>query len=1224
MKKTFLFILALCAASSVWGEDKSITETYVNAGTGASTSRVSFKSSFDENFTVWQRGGRSKATDVVSIGGKDVKGFWLSRSTSSSCYIEWGETNKQYLGGVKSVSFAYKQFGSEANHTMILDIEVNGEKMDQISFPAGTSPYPTYTYSKDLNAKKLTKLTIRNSSTATEGTTVNGRFVVGPVTITPYLYCPSSAQNVQYKVSESATYVNPDFIDNTEGEATWSCAPEGIVTVADGVVTPIEGKSGKVVITATLNDIEVSYNLEVIVKTKSTPEISFEKEAIAITNLYTTEPVENKLTVTEGAGEVTYTSSNPLVAKIVENQVMVVGAGAATITATTAENEDYVSASASYALTVNEPEGETAVSEDFEGKLPHADSYQSTPVDFTDQDSIYTWTVNGHRYDGTWLRFATNANACMTSQGIQEGGVKRLSFTWHRANGECPKIHTTIKALDGDGNEIVDRSIELTGSEDQTSNQTYNMRFDEVKQNAQFYLRNESDGFVTLISDIKIIPYLLYTKKLDGVTILAGETQATYKNEAFINNTGATPAFSIISSEPASIATIAADGTVTATAAGTIKVQAAWEEVTTTYTLNIAKNSLPTPTITFADGNMVTKDMNTIGYVNTLTRDGDGAVSYESSDETVAEVDAEGVITIIGEGVTTITAKVAACQTYAAAEASYVLTTTDPKEDAYVETFDKLPDETKSSMSDRTGDWYTWKITTGARHKTTDVLYNGTRALWLSGNGGASMETTIEGGVKRVSFLWNKFNKTASPVKVSVTAGDITRELEKEVQTGEDYNQNNPDLVFNSNFGIKSNTNLKIANPQNTTALQIGPIAITPYIFYTVKDTLIDITDVATFTNDKLIDNRDDGVAIVYSIVGENDGVATIDAETGEVTGLKAGKVTVQAAYGEAKTTYTLNIHQKIDDGIVRILGIGNSFTQDALEAYIMPIILGQGKKAIVGYPYLGGCWQSLHVQNYKNDTKAYNYYKYDEEGKQTSTGKNGASLKQAITDERWDYVFIQSDHDSTGIVQSYIPHLNNLIEIVQTACSNKDVKIGMYMTWAYDSTSTRSAFAWYNNDSQTMYDSIINATQIMMDKVNVKEDMLIPAGTAIQNARTSYIGHTLNRDGYHLNYDYGRYIASLCYYSRIFGEDPKDVVYHPETISNYCADMCRAAAQAAMEKPFEVTDLVDYKEPTPPSPTKLNQTKGEELKVYKVVKDNQVMFVMGKTMYNIFGQQIR
>ena len=367
-----------------------------------------------------------------------------------------------------------------------------------------------------------------------------------------------------------------------------------------------------------------------------------------------------------------------MVAKIVSNQVVVVGVGAATITATTAENEDYTSASASYALTVNEPEGEAAVSEDFEGKLPIVTSYQKTPVNFTDQDGLYAWTVNGHRYDGTWLRFATNADACMTSQGVQEGGVKRLSFTWKRANGECTKIHTTIKALDGDGNEIVDRSIELAGSEDQTSNQTYNMRFDEVKQNAQFYLRNESDGFVILFSDIKIIPYLLYTKKLDDVTILAGETQATYKNEAFINNTGATPTFSIISSEPASIATIAADGTVTATAAGTIKVQAAWDDVTTTYELEVIY-SKQDPELVF-DPKEITVGVNeTTITTPTLSNPHELTVTYSSSDEDIATVDENtGEVTLKGvTGEVTISAHSDETDMYEAGNASYTLTIMD-------------------------------------------------------------------------------------------------------------------------------------------------------------------------------------------------------------------------------------------------------------------------------------------------------------------------------------------------------------------------------------------------------------------------------------------------------------------------------------------------------------------------------------------------------------------
>lgn len=39
---------------------------------------------------------------------------------------------------------------------------------------------------------------------------------------------------------------------------------------------------------------------------------------------------------------------------------------------------------------------------------------------------------------------------------------------------------------------------------------------------------------------------------------------------------------------------------------------------------------------------------------------------------------------------------------------------------------------------------------------------------------------------------------------------------------------------------------------------------------------------------------------------------------------------------------------------------------------------------------------------------------------------------------------------------------------------------------------------------------------------------MIIPTGTAIQNARTSFVGDHMNRDGYHLDLKIGRYTAAL------------------------------------------------------------------------------------------------
>ena len=264
----------------------------------------------------------------------------------------------------------------------------------------------------------------------------------------------------------------------------------------------------------------------------------------------------------------------------------------------------------------------------------------------------------------------------------------------------------------------------------------------------------------------------------------------------------------------------------------------------------------------------------------------------------------------------------------------------------------------------------------------------------------------------------------------------------------------------------------------------------------------------------------------------------------------------------------------------VRIMGIGNSFTVDALEQHFQPLLTAEGKDAIIGYPYRGGTFLSQHdAWSQRTDTLPYNYRKF-KNGQFTSTGLGTYSLKMALQDEPWDYVMIQSDHDSAGIYQSYVPYMEHLISFVKANCSNKNVKIGFYMTWAYDKTSTYSSFKLYNKDQQLMYDSIIAcAKKVLANHPEVT--LFIPAGTAVQNARTSYIGEHLNRDGYHLHYDHGRYIAALSWYEVIFGKSALEVTWHPEKITDYCANMCKTAVHAAVGKPYEVTSLAaDFSEP--------------------------------------------
>jgi len=72
--------------------------------------------------------------------------------------------------------------------------------------------------------------------------------------------------------------------------------------------------------------------------------------------------------------------------------------------------------------------------------------------------------------------------------------------------------------------------------------------------------------------------------------------------------------------------------------------------------------------------NAITKRIGDAPFVNPLTSESDGTVSYNSSATHVATVDSEGLVTILAEGKTEITATVAATETFLEATATYILT----------------------------------------------------------------------------------------------------------------------------------------------------------------------------------------------------------------------------------------------------------------------------------------------------------------------------------------------------------------------------------------------------------------------------------------------------------------------------------------------------------------------------------------------------------------------
>ena len=104
------------------------------------------------------------------------------------------------------------------------------------------------------------------------------------------------------------------------------------------------------------------------------------------------------------------------------------------------------------------------------------------------------------------------------------------------------------------------------------------------------------------------------------------------------------------------------------------------------------------------------------------------------------------------------------------------------------------------------------------------------------------------------------------------------------------------------------------------------------------------------------------------------------------------------------------------------------------------------------------------------------------------------------------------------------------------------------------------------------MYNSIVSTVK---EKVlSIPEiDVVVPNGTAIQNARTSFVGDNLTRDGYHLSYDLGRYIAGLTLVSSMTGVDISNVKYAPSGVSSDYQKVAVESCLNAIENPFKITD---------------------------------------------------
>ena len=199
----------------------------------------------------------------------------------------------------------------------------------------------------------------------------------------------------------------------------------------------------------------------------------------------------------------------------------------------------------------------------------------------------------------------------------------------------------------------------------------------------------------------------------------------------------------------------------------------------------------------------------------------------------------------------------------------------------------------------------------------------------------------------------------------------------------------------------------------------------------------------------------------------------------------------------------------------VRVLSIGNSFSRDAF-AYV-PFLIEEmvpGAEVDFGILYIGGCSLERHHRNLLSGEAAYEFDIY-RPGAGRWEMERGVSLQQGVMRQEWDIIILQQQSAASRYYDTYQPYLDNLLRYLSEA--RPRATTAWLMTQPYGEGYKPLG----SMSMDEMWARVNAASQRAVEETSIS--LLIPAGTAIQNARYTPLDrlgatrHLVN-DGFHLH----------------------------------------------------------------------------------------------------------
>lgn len=227
----------------------------------------------------------------------------------------------------------------------------------------------------------------------------------------------------------------------------------------------------------------------------------------------------------------------------------------------------------------------------------------------------------------------------------------------------------------------------------------------------------------------------------------------------------------------------------------------------------------------------------------------------------------------------------------------------------------------------------------------------------------------------------------------------------------------------------------------------------------------------------------------------------------------------------------------------INILVFGHSFAADCTE-YLPSLAVEAGIDDLhVGRFIKGNCSLEEHYKFFLGDSTS----KYSEcRPGQTSFKKVKKSVRDVITERKWDYVIFQNSLENMGRYETAQPYLDELVAYVtktQQDLFGKAPQIGWNLFWPISklmengkNATAKYRLSFYGNSSEKAWEAYQATAREVIEKTGVT--LVIPSGAAIMAFRASEYNtpeaRELTRDGYHMSLGGGRYLAACVWFEKL------------------------------------------------------------------------------------------